>query len=536
MCLKDQEKGPHTMNLEERVGQRLMVGIRGDSLDTDTKDLLQEIKPGSVILFRRNIKSAAQVRELIFSVKGLLPSPPLIAIDQEGGLVVRFIRDITVFPGNMALGATDSTDLAYRQGLISASELKNIGVDINLAPVVDVVTTYHNPGITIRSFGDNPHRVSELGIAYIRGTQEMKVAAVAKHFPGKGAAEVDAHLDLPVVAIPHRTFEQVHLLPFKKAIKNGVKGIMSTHIYCPSLDRRKKRPATFSPKIVNDYLREKLHFPGVIFSDDLEMGAIAKYYSIGEACIKSALSGHDFLLICSDRRKQREGFYTLVDAYRKSLLSLEELEVSAQRIQSLKSFCQLKPTETSPTFNSKESQSLAQHIADKSITLVADKKGLIPIKDWGKKRIVLIVPDLSTFDSLEDGYQPSEEHFFFKAFRTYFTGALKACFLPVEINPKDVERTASLVSKNDTVIALIFDAQANKGQRQLLFRLQEMDAEVILVLIRNPFDIEFLNPSNTCLITYGFRKSQMLSLLKVIFGKIEAKGGLPFRDTRTSYI
>ena len=518
------------MNLSEKVGQRLVVGIRGSTLDTKTKELLEEIQPGSIILFRRNIKTSAQVKKLIYNLKGLFSSPPLIAIDQEGGLVIRFTNDITVFPGNMALGAADSVDLAYQQGLISAWELKNIGIDINLAPVADVITTYHNSGITIRSFGDDPLKVAEFTIAYIRGAQMMKIAAVAKHFPGKGAAEVDAHIDLPVISIPRHKFEEIHFPPFKKAIENGVKGIMSTHIYCPSLDRNEKSPATFSQEIVRNYLREKFNFQGVIFSDDLEMAAISKYYSIGEACVKGILSGHDLLLICSDYQKQKEGFYALLDAYKNSLLSLKELDESVERIQSLKSFCQAKPDEIPSNIATMESQLVAQKIADKSITLVGDKKGLIPLKDGKEKRVVLLMPDLSKLDEIEKGYHKSEDHFFLKEFNNYFSGKYKAYFIPIDISPQRIEKTLSLLSREGTIIAFIFNAQVYEGQRHLLKKLQKLEAGVIFVLIRNPFDIEFLNLNDTCLITYGFRKCQFLSLLKVIFGKIEAKGCLPFKN------
>ncbi len=283
-----------------------MVGISGTTIDSETRKHLQEIKPGSVILFSRNISSVRQVEKLIAQLHELLPSPPLIAIDQEGGRVIRFTKGITVFPGNMALGAAGSIELSYQQGLLSALQLKETGIDLNLAPVVDVITSHHNPGITIRSFGDNPERVSDLAAAFIKGTQKAGVAAVAKHFPGKGAAEVDAHFDLPTVSRPRKAFEKIHLFPFKKAVENGVKGIMSTHVYYPKLESKKQCPATFSRKIVGDYIRTKLNYDGLIFSDDLEMGAIVKHNTIEEACLKATRAGHDMLLICSNYQWQKQ--------------------------------------------------------------------------------------------------------------------------------------------------------------------------------------------------------------------------------------
>ncbi|MDY6855653.1 MAG: beta-N-acetylhexosaminidase [Thermodesulfobacteriota bacterium] len=516
------------MNLSEKIGQRLMVGIKGSALDTETRELLEEIQPGSVILFKRNIVSALQVKELILEIKELLFIPPLIAIDQEGGLVVRFIRDATVFPGNMALGATDSYDLAFKQGIVSSSELKNMGIDMNLAPVVDVITTYDNPGITIRSFGENPFHVAKLGNAYIEGTQAMKVAAVAKHFPGKGAAQADAHKDLPVVSLSRDDFEEVHLLPFQKAIETGVQGVMSTHIYCPSLEGNQRRPATFSCRIVKYYLREKLKFKGVILSDDMEMGAIARYYPIGEACIKASLSGHDFLLICSDYEKQRIAQKHLFNAYNNGELSIDDLGASIERIRSLRDFCESTPEEIDPQIVSIEARDLAQHIADRSITVATDKRGLLPLRDRHDKRIVLILPDLSHFDAIEQGYDSSCKHFFLKEMKAYFSGDIRTSFIPIQIPLKGISNTLNSISRNDTVIACIFDAKANAGQRQLIKRLHRLEAKVIMVLVRNPFDIAFLTPNDTCIITYGFRKNQLCSLLKVMFGKIEAKGSLPF--------
>ena len=321
-----------------------MVGITGEELDRETEKHLKEIRPGAVILFKRNISSSAQVTQLISHINHTLPVPPLIAIDQEGGRVIRFTRDITVFPGNMALGAAGSPELAYQQGFTSALQLKAIGIDINLAPVVDVITSHHNPGITIRSFGDDPQKVADLASAFIKGTQQAGVAAVAKHFPGKGAAYLDAHIDLPTVALPEESFEEIHRYPFRQAIENGVQGIMSTHVHYPTLDSTGDHPATFSPGIVKEHLRARCAFDGLIFSDDLEMGAIAKHYPIDETCLLATRAGHDMLLICSDYQQQKQGFYALVEAYTTSLLPREELEASIARINTLRRFCQTPAT------------------------------------------------------------------------------------------------------------------------------------------------------------------------------------------------
>jgi beta-N-acetylhexosaminidase len=516
------------MNTKEKVGQRLMIGINGKTIDSETKEHLLAIKPGSVILFSRNISSAEQVQALIAQIIELLPSPPLIAIDQEGGRVIRFTKDITVFPGNMALGAADSPDLAYQQGVLSAYQLKKLGITLNLAPVVDVITSHHNPGITIRSFGDDPLRVSELAVALIQGTQEMGVAAVAKHFPGKGAAEVDAHINLPTVTIPRNTFEKTHLFPFIRATENGVRGIMSTHIHCPELDSKDNHPATFSPKIVKDLIRTKLNYNGVIFSDDLEMGAIVKHYPIKDVCLKATLAGHDMLLICSNYQHQSQGFEALVNGYHNSLLSVEELDTSVERIRNMKNFCSSK----TPLDQHKapyDPEDIATQIAKKSITVISDDKHLLPIDSKKAKDIFLIIPDLSALPALEEGYEPTDTHFLIKECMRYFNGKFAFNFFSLNPGPEEIARLAKSGSQHPLCVVFISNAQGNEGQRHLIEKLHQCENNFIFALMDNPFDLEFLNSDDTCITSYGFRKIQLLSLIKVIFGKAEAQGSLPFK-------
>ena len=514
--------------LKAQVGQRLMIGIKGTHLDTETEKHLQEIKPGSVILFKRNISSAQQVRDLISQIKGILPTPPLIAIDQEGGRVIRFTSGITVFPGNMALGATGSTDLAYKQGLASASQLKAIGIDINLAPVVDVITTYHNPGITIRSFGDDPYKVADFAGALIEGTQQVGIAAAAKHFPGKGAAEVDAHFDLPTISISKELFEEFHLYPFKQAILNGVQGIMTTHVHCPSLDSQGIHPATFSPSIVKELLRTHYKFDGVIFSDDLEMGAIAKHYPIEDACHRATVAGHDMLLICSNYELQRKAFTGLLKDYSSSRLSGDELDESVRRINTMKNFISTKgvPDKASLTPNPED---LAQQIALEAVTVISDSRSLIPVSTQKTEAVHLLIPDLSDTPALEEGYTLSGEHLLVKECMQCFPKKVTFNFFPQNPESPEIEQIVHPAGKQDTCILFISNVQGNQGQKNLIKKVRQCYDNAIFVLLDNPFDCEYTDAQDTCLTSYGLRKRQLLSLVKIIFGKAQPQGRLPFR-------
>jgi beta-N-acetylhexosaminidase len=514
--------------LKEQIGQRLMVGIKGTHLDTETAKHLQEIKPGSVILFKRNISSAQQVSNLISQIKDILSIPPLIAIDQEGGRVIRFTSGITVFPGNMALGATGSTDLAYNQGLASASQLKAIGIDINLAPVVDVITTYHNPGITIRSFGDDPQKVADFAGAFIEGTQQAWIAAVAKHFPGKGAAEVDAHFDLPTIPISKELFEKVHFYPFKQAVEKGVKGIMTTHIHCPSLDSQGDHPATFSPSIVKDLLRQHYAFDGVIFSDDLEMGAIAKHYPIEDACRRATIAGHDMLLICSNYELQRKAFTGLLRDYSSSRLSGEELDESMRRLTAMRNFVSTESPSDQAGLTP-DPEDLAQQIAQEAITAISDPRHLIPLTTQKTEAVHLLIPDLSDTAALEEGYTLSEEHLLVKECKKCFPQTLTFNFFSLNPEPPEIDRIVQGAGKQDTCILFISNAQENQGQKNLIKKVQQCYDNPLFVLLDNPFDCECTDAQDTCLTSYGLRKRQLLSLVNIIFGKAEPQGRLPFR-------
>ncbi len=505
-----------------------MIGITGTHLDRNTEKHLKEINPGAVILFKRNISSAHQTAELISHIKDLLPSPPLIAIDQEGGRVIRFTSDITVFPGNMALGATRSTDLAYKQGLESASQLKEIGIDINLAPVVDVITTYHNPGITIRSFGDDPHEVADLAVAFIEGTQTMGVAAVAKHFPGKGAAEVDAHFDLPTISIPKDLFEELHLYPFRQAIENGVQGIMTTHVNCPSLDSEGGHPATFSPPIVKNLIRTRYKFDGVIFSDDLEMGAIAKHYPIVDACRRATVAGHDMLLICSNYQLQRQALSGLIEDYSSSLLSRDELDESVRRLNTLGKFISEKSS-PAQTRSPSTPEDLAQQIAQKAITTISDTRNLIPLTGQTTKAVHLLIPDLSDIPALEEGYPPTGEHLLIRECHTCFPGTVTFNFFPLNPSHKEIEQMMQTAGQRETCILFISNAQENPGQKNLIKKVRQCYDKPLFIFLDNPFDCEYSDPQDTCLTSYGLRRRQLLSLIKIIFGKAPAQGRLPFR-------
>jgi beta-N-acetylhexosaminidase len=287
-----------TLSLAQQAGQRLMVGFDGKSFNTDLKFLIGTLKVGGIILFSRNLGSPDDIRQLCGDVQDYAKSsgqPPLIiAIDQEGGQVARLKAPFfSEFPGNPAIKTIDD---ALNFARVTASELRSIGVNMNYAPVLDV-TRPDIPGIMAgRSFGSDPHQVATLGTTIIETLEKNGILSVAKHFPGIGRTVLDSHLDLPVVREDMADLDSCDLIPFQAAIQSGVSGVMLSHILYEKLDPL--WPASLSVRIARDLLRVRMHYTGLVMTDDLDMGAITRHYALDTAIDQVLLSEIDQLLIC----------------------------------------------------------------------------------------------------------------------------------------------------------------------------------------------------------------------------------------------
>ena len=282
---------------EQIAGQRLMVGFDGTRLNDDLKFIIDQIKAGGIILFARNLETPDQIKNLCDAVQDYARrrgQPPLfIAIDQEGGQVARLKKPFTQFPGNPYMNhEKDAVQFAE----VTAVELKKVGINMNMAPVMDVAPANINSIMAKRSFGDDPDWVSRLGTKVVEHLQQNSIMAVAKHFPGIGRTILDSHLDLPVLEDDLAAMEGFDLIPFKACIRQGIAGMMLSHIYYPQLDDR--WPASLSKFIANDLLRKRMGFDGLVMTDDLDMGAITKHYKIQTSVQQILAAEIDLALIC----------------------------------------------------------------------------------------------------------------------------------------------------------------------------------------------------------------------------------------------
>jgi len=503
------------MKLEELVGHRLVIGISGTRITPEIVRHFQELHAGGLILYRRNFDSPVQLKQLIADLEEALGRKLLVTTDHEGGRVIMFRDGITVFPDNLALGATGKIGYARQQGAIEAKELRRLGVDVNLAPVLDVLTAAYSPNIGIRSYGHDGQLVARMGAARIAAMQQGGLSACAKHFPGKGHAPVDAHLGLPVIDSTWEEMQAVHLQPFVAAIQTGVDLVMSSHPYYPKLDPYPKMIATFSRKIISDYLRGELNYQGVIASDDLEMGAIAAICPIDEAGILATQAGHDLLLVCHDPKAQKEVYYRLLEAYKNKQLPLNELERSAARIEKLqvKRAQRFAPGEpgAEPT-----GASLAAGICRESVQVLQDEGGLLPLPRR-PQRIGVIFPRFSALEAkimIEKEVLP-EPDFVRRQFKKF---GFQPEIQMVSIDPAEAEiqPAVNLARESDLTILFCYDAHLYPGNRKLLDALQAAAPRLVVDLLRDPYDAAFVAAGVTCLTDFGWRACQIKAAIEKI--------------------
>ena len=323
------------MMSREKIGQLFMVGFDGTSVSSDLAGFIKEYKPGGVILFSRNLESVEQIVDLTNALQACSPhSPLLVSIDQEGGRVSRVPREFTIFPPCQVLGRCNSSELAYAAAATMAKELKVVGINMNMSPVLDVNSNAANPVIGDRAFGTTPDLVREMGLATVGGLQDHRVVACGKHFPGHGDTSTDSHKELPVVTASRERLEQMELPPFRHAVAHGVATLMTAHVRYHALDDN--LPATLSPAIIGKLLRQDWHYEGVVLTDDLEMHAIIDHYGVEEATVRAILAGCDMPLICKDRQREVAAITALDKAVADGTVTVERLEQSLARIARLK--------------------------------------------------------------------------------------------------------------------------------------------------------------------------------------------------------
>jgi beta-N-acetylhexosaminidase len=521
-----------TLSLEHLVGQRLLWSFNGKAEPpAEFTSALKRGQVGGVNLFRAlNIDRPDQVRRLIDQLQATAREAGLpvllITADQEGGQLIGLGDQTTPFPGNMALGATRSIDLAQRVGYAIGREAAALGVNVNFAPVCDVNINPNNPVIGTRSFGESPELVSSLAAAMITGLQAAGVAATAKHFPGHGDTASDSHYGTPLITHSQERLRRVEFPPFRAAIEADVKLIMTAHIAVSTFDQDSNLPATLSKKILSDVLRRELNFNGVITTDAMDMQAVMPngYSDIATVSVAAAAAGSDLLLLTSFI-DQVSIYAALLKAVQAGQIDRSDFQRSIERIAALKNWIAAQPARPSlEVVGSAEHQQLANEVAERSITLVRDEAQRLPLKLSDDDRVAVILPQPQNLTPADTS--------------SYVVPALARrlrkrhaktdqFIIPLDPSEADVAALVQTARHYNLIIVGTINAGEHAGQAALIKHLIEQNIATIAVALRLPYDLQAYPNAPTFVCTYSVLNSSMEALAKALLGEIPFSGKLP---------
>jgi beta-N-acetylhexosaminidase len=511
--------------MQEKIGQMLMTGLPGKTIDPEFRKLVETCKIGNVVLFSRNIESKYQLSKLCTEIQSLISRntglPAFIAVDQEGGMVSRMPPDGTNIPGAMAIAATGDPGNAGLAGEITARELKAMGINVDIAPVLDINCNRDNPVIGVRSYGDRKETVSGFGIRMMKSLAEGGIMPVIKHFPGHGDTSEDSHLCLPVI---NKTFEELEsneLVPFKDAIKNGAPCVMSAHILFPAIEKENV-PATMSRAIITDLLKNKLGFKGLVISDCLEMNAIKEYYGTARGAIEAIKAGIHIVAVSQTMELAEAAAKGIEAAVISGEIPPEVINIAAEKIIGYKKiFAHMDKHELS-IVGCDDHRNVVRQMSEQSITLVQSRGGRIPA--LGDK--VLFLGSFSTRSTLASSGLNKDFNFpDYMAERLDGTGMI----IPMNPSEKDIGSILNIAPEYDSIVVGTYNGQLNFGQIQLTNLLCGKHRNVIAVALRNPYDTGFINGCAAALAAYEYTPSAFDALVKVLKGEIDPKGTLPVR-------
>jgi beta-N-acetylhexosaminidase len=528
------------MTLEEKVGQLFVTYAYGATADTtDPADvanneaelgvangaaLLDKYHLGGIIYFAwsGNVANPEQIAGLSNGLQRVATSqrmhiPLLISTDQEHGVVTRVGPPATQLPGNMALGAGGSTSDTYDAGQISGKELRALGINRDFAPDADVNVNAQNPVIGVRSFGSDSSLVSSLVSANVAGYQDVNVSTTAKHFPGHGDTATDSHYGVPIINHTRAQWEAIDAPPFRAAIKRGVDSIMTAHIVVPALDPS-GNPATLSKPIITDTLRGELGYEGVIITDALTMQGVRDGFGDDRIPVLALQAGVDQLLMPAPG-KLDIAYHAVLDAVASGELTEKRIDESVYRVLKLKMKRGLfnkknvfvDESKVGDRVGTAAHQARAQEITDATVTLVKDDANTLPLaKDASK----VLVTGASVTTALAE--------------RIAARGPA-ATPLDTGTAPSDTTIAAAVEVANasDEVVVATNKAWATPGQQKLVEQLVATGKPVVVVAVRDPYDIAYFTDAPTYLATYSTTAISMESLTKVLFGEVQPNGKLP---------
>lgn len=528
-----------SLTVRQKIAQMMHVWaygeFQGDESDRfrRVERLVREDQIGGFIFSRGNIYDQAILTN---KLQELSEIPLWISQDMEFGAAMR-INGTTRFAPAMAVAATRDPKLDYMKGYVTAMEAKAVGVHQIFAPVMDVNNNPANPVINTRSYSENPALVAQFGLEFIRGVKAAGLVSTVKHFPGHGDTATDSHIGLPVIAHDWARLDSVELVPFRAAIGAGVESVMSAHISFPKLGSEPGLPGTLDPNILTGILRDSLGFDGLITTDALEMEGISEHYSPGDALIRAILAGADMLLIPPDVASSLDAAVLAVE---RGQISIERIDASVRRILEWKVRMGLFENRRvdldalSSLIAKPEYQRAADEVAKRSITVIRNQGGILPIRPERYRRITAV--------SMADDRTGATGSGFATALRGYHND-VRFWYYDQRSKAEDLDAIVTAAGNSDLILvgSFVF-LQTSSGkisltdaQSRFLKRLKATGKPIVLISFGNPYIVIDLPDANVHLLAWANTQSQIDAATNAMFGATTIDGKLPISIPGTAY-
>ena len=549
------------MTLDEKLGQMVAADTNAIYMSRDSESytkLVHQIvdnKVGTLTLFRSDVWATAILTNRL---QRMAKIPLLVSADLEMGPGMR-LDNTEWWAPNMAVAATGDPAWARKQGSVTAFQARAIGINWLYAPVADVNNNADNPVINTRSYGEDPETVSKFVTAFVDGAQSRGSLATAKHFPGHGDTAIDSHIGLPVVDVDRARLDQIELIPFRRAIQQGVGAVMSAHIALPRIDpeiarpvramNQKERdaaeflslteseslkitlPSTLSRKVITELLRDELGFKGIITTDAMSMAGIASRYDPGTAAVLAVKAGVDIVLKSPD---VDAAISALRNAVKANEITIARIDASVRRVLEAKARLSLNSRREVPLelvdryVSSSEARTVAQDIADKSITLVRDDSRLIPLSESAQKRILNLT---ITDEDDRNVMMPLSNEFKSRGIPVY-NAIVDQRTRDSEVD--DILKSAGLDNASLVVVSLAVRARSGKGAlglneaaRAALMQVKASGRPLVAITFGSPYLLKAFDGIGTCLAAYSAFPVSQRAALRALIGEIAIGGKLP---------
>ncbi len=507
----------------ERIGQLFMIRAHSD-LGADhiqsVKNQIKKYKVGGLCFFQGTPEKHT---ELINQYQALSKVPLMVSIDGEWGLGMRMKSSTMSYPRQLMLGAIQDNRLIYEMGKQIAQECRRIGIHVNFAPVADVNNNAANPVIGTRSFGEDRYNVATKSYMYMKGLQDGKVMACAKHFPGHGDTDVDSHYDLPIISHSLDRLDSVELYPFKVLIDQGIQSFMVAHLSVPALDDAKNRPTSLSKKVVTDLLKDQMGFKGLVYTDGMEMKGVTKHFKPGVPEAEALVAGADVLLVPDNIDASVREINRYIE---EGLLDINQLNTKIKRIllakyeYDLNQYQAANTTNIRADLNSTEAKILKRKLIENALTLVSNKDNLIPLRNLDQTKIAT----LSIGAASGTPFQNSLVKY----------GEMTHYQVGKEITPQQFLSLKSRLGKHDVVIVGLhrMNNSASKGygisrSTRTFLKSLSADTKVIITVFGNPYALKYFDDADYVLATYEDDKMTQDLAAQALFGVNAIKGRLP---------